>query len=208
MYYYNEQECILNAESRRTKPDLFIPEEDDFVVDYFDINCRLESEQCPGDKELRTIRTLNAALPEGDGSLHVIESAGQSVSDCMTKCYAMAPEKCRSFNFDKQGGVCNLMYLDGKSTLRPQVKQGIDLYDLHCLQGESQLWVFELRIMIGNKIGPSNNTASSGCLSKDGSMYSRYLYTKQSGLPSKEYPIVALSKCKCRRFGGKITRTE
>jgi hypothetical protein len=46
MYYYNEQECILNAESRASKPDLFIPEEEDFVVDYFDINCHLAAETC------------------------------------------------------------------------------------------------------------------------------------------------------------------
>lgn len=32
MYYYNEQECILNAETRHTKPDLFIPEGDEFQV--------------------------------------------------------------------------------------------------------------------------------------------------------------------------------
>lgn len=50
MYYYNEQECILNAESRVSKPDLFIPEEEDFVVDYFDINCHLAAETCgPGE---------------------------------------------------------------------------------------------------------------------------------------------------------------
>jgi hypothetical protein len=32
MYYYNEQECILNTESKTTKPDLFLPESDDFKV--------------------------------------------------------------------------------------------------------------------------------------------------------------------------------
>lgn len=32
MYYYNEQECILNSETRESKPDLFIPEGDDFQV--------------------------------------------------------------------------------------------------------------------------------------------------------------------------------
>lgn len=85
MYYYNEQECILNAESRHSKPDLFIPEEDDFTVDYFDINCRLEAEKCPVGHALHTIKTLNAALPEGDASLHVIETFGNSVAECMTK---------------------------------------------------------------------------------------------------------------------------
>lgn len=82
MYYYNEQECILNAESRNTKPDLFIAEETDFVVDYFDINCRLETEQCANGKRPQTVKTLNAALPEGDGSLHVIESVSQSLTAC------------------------------------------------------------------------------------------------------------------------------
>ncbi|GMT01550.1 hypothetical protein PENTCL1PPCAC_23724, partial [Pristionchus entomophagus] len=32
MYYYNQQECILNSESRSSKPDLFVPEADDFKV--------------------------------------------------------------------------------------------------------------------------------------------------------------------------------
>lgn len=32
MYYYNEQECILNAETRESKPDLFIPEGEEFQV--------------------------------------------------------------------------------------------------------------------------------------------------------------------------------
>lgn len=32
MYYYNEQECILNAETRENKPDLFIPEGEEFQV--------------------------------------------------------------------------------------------------------------------------------------------------------------------------------
>lgn len=49
------------------------------------------------------------------------------------RCYELSPEKCRSFNFDKESGLCNLLYLDGKTTLRPQIKQGIDLYDMHCL---------------------------------------------------------------------------
>ncbi|KAH7723892.1 PAN domain-containing protein [Aphelenchoides avenae] len=89
------------------------------------------------------------------------------------RCYGMSPEKCRSFNYDKDGSVCNLLYLDSKTTLRPQVKQGIDHYDLHCL-------------------GPAKG---SSCLNKDGALYSRYLYTKQQGLPAKEFSVVSLSKC-------------
>lgn len=85
MYYYNEQECILNAESRLTKPELFIKEEDDFVVDYFDINCQLKSETCPTGTNLYSVKTLNAALPEGDGSIHVIETAGNSIGECTAK---------------------------------------------------------------------------------------------------------------------------
>jgi hypothetical protein len=85
MYYYNEQECILNAETRFSKPDLFIPEGEEFQVDYFDITCHLEREECTGGRQLHSVRTLNAALPEGDGSLHVIESTGKSVSDCLAK---------------------------------------------------------------------------------------------------------------------------
>lgn len=32
MYYYNEQECILNVETRENKPDLFISEGEEFQV--------------------------------------------------------------------------------------------------------------------------------------------------------------------------------
>uniref|UniRef100_A0AC34QZT2 Uncharacterized protein n=1 Tax=Panagrolaimus sp. JU765 TaxID=591449 RepID=A0AC34QZT2_9BILA len=172
MYYYNEQECILNAETRYSKPDLFIPEGDEFQVDYFDITCNLKAETCPRGKQLFGIKTLNSALPEGDGSLHVIESGTNSPSDCLKKCSDLAPEKCRSFNYDKEGKLCNLLYLDGKTSLRPVVKKGIDLYDIHCL------------------------TAPTSCpLAKDGALFSRYLYTKQSGLPTKEFPITSLTKC-------------
>ncbi|KAI6242498.1 hypothetical protein M3Y99_00216100 [Aphelenchoides fujianensis] len=174
MYYYNEQECILNAESRASKPDLFIPEEEDFVVDYFDINCHLQAEKCPANTRLHAVRSLNAALPEGEGSLHVIESVSGGVAECMTKCYELAPEKCRAFNFDKESKLCNLLYLDGRSTLRPQVKTGVDLYDLHCLTPPP--------------------TASS-CNAKDGALFSRYLYTKQAGIATKEQSVVSLSGC-------------
>ncbi|PAV57576.1 hypothetical protein WR25_03428 [Diploscapter pachys] len=63
MYYYNEQECILNAETRTTKPDLFIPEGEEF----------------------QAVRTINAALPEGEGDLHVLKEEGKTVKDCMKK---------------------------------------------------------------------------------------------------------------------------
>ncbi|CAD5208767.1 unnamed protein product [Bursaphelenchus xylophilus] len=172
MYYYNEQECILNAESRETKPELFIPEEDDFLVDYFDINCHLQAEKCPQGKESSVVRSLNAALPEGEGPMHVIESFTGEVQECAKKCFGLAPEKCRSFNYDKDSKLCNLLYLDGKTTLRPQVKSGVDLYDLHCL-----------------------SPAPASCQAKDGAQFSRYLYTKQPGLPSQQLDIVSLSTC-------------
>ncbi|VDK37440.1 unnamed protein product [Gongylonema pulchrum] len=133
MYYYNEQECILNAETRETKPDLFIPEGEEFQVDYFDITCHLRAETCPNGTSLHAVRTINAALPEGEGSIHILQSAGNSVTECLVKCYGMAAEKCRAFNFDKQTSDCDLLYVDGKTTLRPAVRSGIDLYDLHCL---------------------------------------------------------------------------
>ncbi len=47
MYYYNEQECILNTETRDSQPDLFIPEGEGFKVDYFDMDCGDEPETCP-----------------------------------------------------------------------------------------------------------------------------------------------------------------
>lgn len=54
-------------------------------VDYFDIMCHLEKEACPKGTTLRSIRTLNAALPEGDGSLHILQSTGNSVGECLAK---------------------------------------------------------------------------------------------------------------------------
>lgn len=85
LFFRFRQECILNAESRHTKPDLFIPEEDDFTVDYFDINCRLEAERCPGGRAPKLVRTLNAALPEGEGAIHVVETARGGVQECAQK---------------------------------------------------------------------------------------------------------------------------
>ncbi len=38
MYYPADQECILNTEDRRDRPDLFVPEDQDEVI-YFDNNC-------------------------------------------------------------------------------------------------------------------------------------------------------------------------
>ncbi|KAL3125932.1 hypothetical protein niasHT_009461 [Heterodera trifolii] len=180
MYYYNEQECILNAESRHSKPDLFIPEEDDFVVDYFDINCRLESEQCSageGARSPKIVRTLNAALPEGDGAIHVVETVQANVRECAQKCAAHSPDKCRSFNFDKSSGICNLLYLDGRGSLRPEPKGQVDLYDLHCLE-------------------TSPEGQSMGCVDPEGAAFSRHLYSQWvGGELSKELHSVPLSKC-------------
>lgn len=82
MYYYNEQECILNAETRVSKPDLFIPEGDDFQVDYFDIACQLKAETCPNGRSPSAIRTINASLALGDNSSHVIDTTADSVAVC------------------------------------------------------------------------------------------------------------------------------
>ncbi|KAK6730984.1 hypothetical protein RB195_007449 [Necator americanus] len=172
MYYYNEQECILNAETRHSKPDLFIPEGDEFLVDYFDITCHLQKEKCPIGTHLKAVRTVNAALPEGEGDLHVLKSAGKGVKACMKKCSETSPEKCRSFNFDKHTNTCNLLYLDGKSTLRPQIRQGTDLYDMHCLAVEGDC-----------------------SINKDEALFSRYLHTKQRGIASKTYKVVSLTSC-------------
>lgn len=137
MYYYNEQECILNSETRESKPELFIPEGEEFLVDYFDITCHLKQEKCPTGQHLKAIRTINAALPEGESELHVLKaSAAKGIKECVAKCFGLAPEKCRSFNYDKKTKSCDLLYLDGHNTLQPQVRQGVDLYDLHCLAGK------------------------------------------------------------------------
>ncbi|EFO25782.2 PAN domain-containing protein [Loa loa] len=172
MYYYNEQECILNAETRENKPDLFIPEGEEFQVDYFDITCHLHPETCPNGTTLHTVRTVNAALPEGEGSIHILQSAGNSVADCMIKCYEMTPEKCRAFNFDKQTSDCDLLYVDGKTTLRPTVHSGIDLYDLHCLDQ--------------TKVCAQQN---------DVTRFSRYLYSIYDAVPSQFYETIALTNC-------------
>uniref|UniRef100_A0AAF5Q1K6 PAN domain-containing protein n=1 Tax=Wuchereria bancrofti TaxID=6293 RepID=A0AAF5Q1K6_WUCBA len=172
MYYYNEQECILNAETRENKSELFIPEGEEFQVDYFDITCHLRPETCPNGTTLHTVRTVNAALPEGEGSIHILQSAGNSVADCMTKCYEMAPEKCRAFNFDKQTSDCDLLYVDGKTTLRPAVHSGIDLYDLHCLE------------------------QTKVCAQKSNvTRFSRYLYSIYDAVPSQFYETTALTNC-------------
>ncbi|GMT28150.1 hypothetical protein PFISCL1PPCAC_19447 [Pristionchus fissidentatus] len=173
MYYYNEQECILNSETRVSKPDLFIPEGDDFQVDYFDISCHLQKETCPTGTQLRTIRTLNAALPEGESDLHVLKTEVKStVSACMKKCFELSPEKCRSFNFEKSSSTCHLLYLDGTNTLRPHVRLGTDLYDMHCLAVENDCTV-----------------------NKDEALFSRHLHTRQRGIAAKEYKVVSLNSC-------------
>ena len=46
MYYYDEKECVLNTESRFTKKELFMPEIDEFSVDYYDLNCKQEVVSC------------------------------------------------------------------------------------------------------------------------------------------------------------------
>ncbi|KAI3420261.1 hypothetical protein GPALN_003577 [Globodera pallida] len=191
MYYYNEQECILNAESRHSKPDLFIPEEDDFVVDYFDINCRLETEQCisEGVRSPKIVRTLNAALPEGDGAIHVVETVQANVKECAQKCAAHSPDKCRSFNYDKSSGICNLLYLDGRGSLRPEPKAQVDLYDLHCLESTPE-------------------GQSVGCVDAEGAAFSRHLYSQWVGGESnKELHSVPLSKC-LNLCAGAVQRCE
>uniref|UniRef100_A0AAF5DBQ1 Guanylate cyclase domain-containing protein n=2 Tax=Strongyloides stercoralis TaxID=6248 RepID=A0AAF5DBQ1_STRER len=172
MYYYNEQECILNAETRHTKPDLFITEGDEFLVDYFDISCHLEPETCPKGTYLKGIKSINSALPEGEGSLHVIESAGKSLEECMEKCNQLHPEKCRSFNFEKSSGLCNLLYLDGKNTLKPFIKNGFDLVDLQCL-----------------------STKKDCSTKKNDINFVKYLYSQQPGIPTKTEKVIGISKC-------------
>ncbi|VDM57639.1 unnamed protein product [Angiostrongylus costaricensis] len=176
MYYYNEQECILNAETRHSKPDLFIPEGDEFQVDYFDITCHLKEENCSVGTHLKAVRTINAALPEGEGDLHVLKSAGKGIKECIKKCFGSSPEKCRSFNYDKRSGICNLLYLDSMNTLRPRIRQGTDFYEMHCLAA--------MPLVEGDCSA-----------NKDDVLFSRYLHTKQRGIASKTYKVVSLTSC-------------
>lgn len=39
MYFYDTKECVLNSESRSSRPALFGNDTQGFVVDYFDNNC-------------------------------------------------------------------------------------------------------------------------------------------------------------------------
>ncbi|GMR53423.1 hypothetical protein PMAYCL1PPCAC_23618 [Pristionchus mayeri] len=172
MYYYNEQECILNSETRETKPDLFIPEGDDFQVDYFDVSCHLKKETCPEGTELRAVRTLNAALPEGESELHVLKTEKATVQECMKTCFSLSPEKCRSFNYEKSASSCHLLYLDGTNTLRPHVRVGTDLYDMHCLAVEKDCSV-----------------------DKSDALFSRQLHTRQRGIAARSYKVVSLNSC-------------
>jgi hypothetical protein len=64
-------------------------------VDYFDINCRLEAEQCPGGRMAKLVRTLNSALPEGEGAIHVLETMQTGVQECAQKYEII---KCWKFN--------------------------------------------------------------------------------------------------------------
>jgi hypothetical protein len=54
-------------------------------VDYFDINCHLETEQCINGRIPQLIRTINSALPEGEGSIHVLETIKGGVQQCAKK---------------------------------------------------------------------------------------------------------------------------
>uniref|UniRef100_A0A914XJN3 PAN domain-containing protein n=1 Tax=Plectus sambesii TaxID=2011161 RepID=A0A914XJN3_9BILA len=172
MYYYNEQECILNAETRASKPDLFIPEGDDFQVDYFDITCQLKAETCPNGRTPSAIRTINASLALGDNSTHVIQTFPASVAECRERCYKNSPEKCRSFNYDNAAASCTLLYLDTTQTLHPTDASNVDHYNLHCLGGKC-------------KAGADTNS------------FNRYLNSHQTGIsiPKQTFSSIALDDC-------------
>lgn len=172
MYYYNEQECILNAETRASKPDLFIPEGDDFQVDYFDITCQLKAETCPEGHTPSAIRTINASLSVGDNSSHVIETVSGSVAECRERCYKHSPNKCRSFNYDNVAGSCQLLYLDTMQTLLPTDAVNVDHYNFHCLAGKCKA-------------------------ATDSHSFNRYPNSQQTGKPIAEqsFTTIALDDC-------------
>uniref|UniRef100_A0A0K0CUG2 PAN domain protein n=1 Tax=Angiostrongylus cantonensis TaxID=6313 RepID=A0A0K0CUG2_ANGCA len=145
-------------------------------VDYFDIACHLKEEKCPVGTHLKAVRTINAALPEGEGDLHVLKSAGKGIKECIKKCFGSSPEKCRSFNYDKRSGICNLLYLDSMNTLRPRIRHGTDFYEMHCLAA--------MPLVEGDCSA-----------NKDDALFSRYLHTKQRGIASKTYKVVSLTSC-------------
>jgi hypothetical protein len=61
-------------------------------VDYFDINCRLEPEQCTDGRMAKLVRTLNAALPEGESAIHVLETMQTGVQECAQKSVVFGEE--------------------------------------------------------------------------------------------------------------------
>jgi len=39
MYYYDTNECLVNREDRKNRPDLFSTDTQGYIVDYFENNC-------------------------------------------------------------------------------------------------------------------------------------------------------------------------
>lgn len=83
MYYYGEQECILNSETRTTKPDLFIPEQSGYQEDYFDIMCLQGAETCPNGTVPTTFKIKDTMLVVANQSNVVKAAAGGSEADCV-----------------------------------------------------------------------------------------------------------------------------
>lgn len=45
MYFYDTRECVINSESRSSRPNLFGNDTQGYVVDYFDNNCASTAER-------------------------------------------------------------------------------------------------------------------------------------------------------------------
>uniref|UniRef100_A0A915I1U9 Apple domain-containing protein n=1 Tax=Romanomermis culicivorax TaxID=13658 RepID=A0A915I1U9_ROMCU len=80
MYYYNEQECILNTETRQTKPDLM--QNELLKEDYFDIMCLGGQEMCPEGTQLTSIRFKDSKVVPVNQT-NVLKQAGGSPQDCL-----------------------------------------------------------------------------------------------------------------------------
>lgn len=83
MYYYSEQECILNTETRQTKPDLFTPEQAGYYEDYFDIMCLEGAEKCPEGTVSTTFKIKDTMLVVANQSNIVKPAVSGSEKDCV-----------------------------------------------------------------------------------------------------------------------------
>ncbi|KRY59043.1 Uncharacterized protein T03_6956, partial [Trichinella britovi] len=160
MYYYDEQDCILNTETQKNKPDIFVPETEGFKVDYFDITCldstlkiasfclllklqmifaSEDEDRCYEGTTSTSIRIANAAM---FGTVNnTIRKFSGSAASCLQQCRESFPETCRSVTHDSDSGQCHLMFVSSL-TSPVESKTNSDYYELQCIPGDVSNCVF------------------------------------------------------------------